>query len=63
MKQIMSASLLAAFASVMLLPVAHQVNASSVNQTILRQSGSPMPSGGGGHFQSGSPMPSGGGGH
>jgi hypothetical protein len=63
MKKIITASLLAA---TMLLPVTGPVNATSVNQSILRQSGSPMPTGGGGHFtlrQSGSPMPTGGGGH
>jgi hypothetical protein len=52
----------------MLLPVAGRVNATSVNTSILRQSGGPMPTGGGGgHFtvrQSGGPMPTGGsGGH
>jgi hypothetical protein len=55
-----------AFACGMLLPVACQVNAASVNPTITRQSGTPMPGGGGGgHFtlrQSGTPMPGGGGG-
>jgi len=63
MKKIISTSVLAAFALVMLLPVAHQVNASSVNQSIFRQGGLPMPPGGGGHFQGGLPMPPGGGGH
>jgi len=63
MKKIMSTSLLAAFALAMLLPVARQVNAASVNRSILRQGGAPMPTGGGGHFQGGNPMPTGGGGH
>jgi hypothetical protein len=63
MKKTIKISFLAAFASMMLLPVAHRVNASSVNQIILHQSGNPMPGGGGGHFQSGNPMPGGGGGH
>jgi|HubBroStandDraft_2_1064218.scaffolds.fasta_scaffold10304_6 hypothetical protein len=68
MKKIISASFVAAFALVMLLPVARQVNAASVTYSVLHQSGSPMPGGnGGGHFtsrQSGSPMPGGnGGGH
>lgn len=63
MKKFISSSFLVAFALSMLLPVAHRVNASSVNQTISRQSGNPMPGGGGGHFQSGNPMPGGGGGH
>ena len=68
MKKIISASFLAAFAVTMLLPVARQVNAASVNHSVLRQGSSPMPgSGGGGHVilrQGSSPMPgSGGGGH
>lgn len=63
MKKIISASFLVAFAITMLLPVAHQVNAASVNQSVLRQGGLPMPGGGGGHFQGGLPMPGGGGGH
>jgi hypothetical protein len=63
MKKIISASFLAALALTMLLPVARQVNAASVNQSILRQGGSPTPPGGGGHFQGGSPTPPGGGGH
>ena len=68
MKNIISTSFLAAFAVVMLLPVARQVNAASVNHSVLRQGSSPMPgSGGGGHVvlrQGSSPMPgSGGGGH
>jgi len=47
----------------MLLPVAHQVNAASVNEIMFLQGGNPMPGGGGGHFQGGNPMPGGGGGH
>jgi hypothetical protein len=50
MKKIISASFLAVLALTMLLPVAQQVNASSVNHPILRQGTAPMPgSGGGGH--------------
>ncbi len=63
MKKMLSASFLAAFAFAMLLPVAHQVNAASVNKSEFRQGGLPMPGGGGGHFQGGLPMPGGGGGH
>jgi hypothetical protein len=63
MKKIIGASFLAAFAFSMLLPVAHQVNAASVNESVFRQGTMPMPSGGGGHFQGTMPMPSGGGGH
>jgi hypothetical protein len=68
MKKIMSASLLSAFAFTMLLPVAGRVNATSVDHSVLRQSGNPIPpNGGGGHFvpsQSGNPIPpNGGGGH
>ena len=63
MKKIISASFVAALAMTMLLPVARQVNASSVNQSILRQGTNPMPTGGGGHFQGTNPMPTGGGGH
>ena len=63
MKKIISASFLAALALTMLLPVARQVNAASVNLSVLRQGGVPMPGGGGGHFQGGVPMPGGGGGH
>jgi hypothetical protein len=64
MKKIISASFVAALAATMLLPIAGHVNASSVNQPMLRQ-GNPMPGGGGGHFtvQQGNPMPGGGGGH
>lgn len=65
MKKIISASFLAVLALTMLLPVAGRVNATSVNHSVLRQGGTPMPgSGGGGHYQGGTPMPgSGGGGH
>jgi hypothetical protein len=63
MKKNLNALVLAAFAFGMLLPVAHQVNASTVNQTVLYQGTNPMPGGGGGHFQGTNPMPGGGGGH
>jgi hypothetical protein len=66
MTKTIKAVFVAAFALSMLLPVACQVNAASVNPSITRQSGNPMPGGGGGgHFssrQSGNPMPGGGGG-
>jgi hypothetical protein len=66
MKRIITASVLAVLALTMLLPVACQVNAASVNQSLLRQAGGPMPGGGGGgHYslrQAGGPMPGGGGG-
>jgi hypothetical protein len=42
MKKIISASFLAVLALTMLLPVAQQVNASSVNHPILRQGTAPM---------------------
>jgi hypothetical protein len=65
MKKIISASFLAAFALIMLLPVTRQVNAASVNHSVLRQGGVPLPgSSGGGHYQGGVPLPgSSGGGH
>lgn len=63
MKKIISASFLAALTFTMLLPVARQVNAASVNHSILRQGGNPIPTGGGGHYQGGNPIPTGGGGH
>lgn len=66
MTKIISASFLAVLSLSMLLPVAGQVNATSVNQPIVRQSGNPLPGGGGGHYtgrQSGNPLPGGGGGH
>jgi hypothetical protein len=50
MKKIISASFLAVLSLIMLLPVARQVNAASVNHSVLRQAGNPMPGGsGGGH--------------
>ena len=57
MKNILSASFLAAFAFTMLLPVANAVNASSVNDHVLRQGTLPMPGGHG--FQGTLPMPGG----
>lgn len=68
MKKIISASFLAGLALSMLLPITGQVNAASVNHSVLRQAGGPLPGGGGGgHFilrQAGGPLPgSGGGGH
>ena len=63
MKKIISASFLAAFALAMLLPVTRQVNAASVNHSILRQGSNPIPTGGGGHYQGSNPIPTGGGGH
>ncbi len=63
MKKIMSASFLAVLAVMMLLPVARQVNAASVNHSILRQGSNPIPTGGGGHYQGSNPIPTGGGGH
>ncbi len=68
MTKTIKAVFVTAFALSMLLPVACQVNAASVNHFAWGQAGGPMPgSGGGGHFtlrQAGGPMPgSGGGGH
>ena len=68
MKKAITATFLAVLSLTMLLPVTRQVNAASVDESILRQGGNPMPgSGGGGHYtlrQGGNPMPgSGGGGH
>ncbi len=65
MKKILSATTVAAFAFAMLLPVAGRVNAMSVDQSVVRQAGNPLPGGnGGGHFQAGNPLPGGnGGGH
>jgi hypothetical protein len=66
MKKLMTVSFVAALAAIMLLPVARQVNATSVNQTTLRQGTLPMPGSGGGHFtvrQGGVPIPGSGGGH
>ena len=65
MKKLITASFLAALAFGMLLPITRQVNAASVNHSILRQGGNPIPgAGGGGHYQGGNPIPgAGGGGH
>jgi hypothetical protein len=63
MKKIISASFLAALSVTMLLPVARQVNATSVNHSVLRQGGNPIPGSGGGHYQGGNPIPGSGGGH
>jgi len=68
MTKIITASLLSVLTFSMLLPVTRQVNAASVNHSIFRQGGVPMPGGsGGGHYtprQGGVPMPGGsGGGH
>ena len=65
MKKIISASFLAALSVTMLLPVARQVNATSVNHSVLRQGTNPIPGGnGGGHYQGTNPIPGGnGGGH
>jgi hypothetical protein len=65
MKKIIGASFLAVLALTMLLPVTRHVNAASVNHSILRQGGMPLPgSNGGGHYQGGMPLPgSNGGGH
>jgi len=65
MKKIISTSFLAALVWTMLLPVARQVNATSVNHSVLYQGGNPLPgSNGGGHYQGGNPLPgSNGGGH
>jgi hypothetical protein len=50
MKKIMSATFLAVLTLTMLLPVARQINAASVNHSVLRQGSNPLPgSGGGGH--------------
>jgi hypothetical protein len=59
MKTIIGASFLAAFAFTMLLPVANQVNAASVNEQIFRQGTLPMPGGHGATFQGTLPMPGG----
>jgi hypothetical protein len=63
MKKIITASFLAALSLTMLLPVARQVNATSVNHSVLRQGGNPIPGSGGGHYQGGNPIPGSGGGH
>jgi hypothetical protein len=69
MKKIIAVSSLAVLALTMLLPVARPVNAASVNDSVLRQSGNPIPPGHGGggkvHSilrQSGNPIPPGHGG-
>jgi len=63
MKKIIGASFLAVLGLIMLLPVARQVNAASVNHSVLRQGTNPLPTGGGGgHFQGTNPLPTGGGG-
>lgn len=60
MKKIITASILTVLTATMLLPVARQVNAVSVNQISLRQ-GPPVPPlpPGGGHFslRQGPPVP------
>jgi hypothetical protein len=48
MKKIIAVSSLAVLALAMLLPVARQVNAASVNHSVLRQGGTPIPPGHGG---------------
>jgi len=63
MKKIITASFVAVFALTMLLPVVGQVNAASVNHSVLRQGPGPLPGGGGGHYQGPGPLPGGGGGH
>ena len=63
MKKIISASFLAVFAVMMLLPVTSQVNAASVNHAVLRQGSNPIPGSGGGHYQGSNPIPGSGGGH
>ena len=63
MKKIIITSAFAALTLTMLLPGVKQVNAASVNQSVLRQGGNPLPGGGGGHYQGGNPLPGGGGGH
>jgi hypothetical protein len=59
MKRIITASILAVLAAIMLLPVTRQVNAASVNQTSLRQGPPIPPDPGGGHFslRQGPPIP------
>jgi hypothetical protein len=52
MKKIIAVSSLAVLSLVMLLPVANQVNAASVNHPVFAQGGNPMP-----------PAPGSGGGH
>jgi len=63
MRKIIGASFLAALTLTMLLPAARQVNAATVNQSVLHQGSNPTPpGGGGGHFQGSNPTPPGGGG-
>ncbi|HUK41796.1 MAG TPA: hypothetical protein VLX11_12145 [Candidatus Acidoferrales bacterium] len=62
MKKYITASFLASLTLIMLLPVARQVNAVSVNRSIMRQGGVPIPTSGGGQFQGGVPIPTSGGG-
>jgi hypothetical protein len=47
MKKIIAVSSLAVLALAMLLPVASQVNAASVNHPVFAQGGNPVPPGGG----------------
>ena len=49
MKKIITTSVFAALTLTMLLPGIKQVNAASVNRSVLRQGGNPLPGGGGGH--------------
>jgi hypothetical protein len=56
MKKIITVSFVAVLALTMLLPVAWQVNAASVNHSVLRQGGNPIPPG---HYQGGNPIPPG----
>jgi hypothetical protein len=49
MTKFTAASFLFALALMMLLPVAHQVNTTSVNHSAWTQVGPPPPPGGGGH--------------
>lgn len=49
MKKIISTSFLVVLSLTMLLPVTRRVNAASVNHSILRQGGAPLPTGPGGH--------------
>lgn len=63
MKKIITASFVAVLTLTMLLPVIGQVNAASVDHSVLRQGSGPTPPGGGGHYQGSGPTPPGGGGH
>jgi hypothetical protein len=62
-KKIITASFVAVLTLTMLLPVIGQVNAASVDHSVLRQGSGPTPPGGGGHYQGSGPTPPGGGGH